>query len=368
MNPELSHKEVQTAQYIEKFLNTIGGFTIKRVGQTGLIATIQGEKPGPCVALRADMDALPIIEATGHAFMSHNKGVMHACGHDVHMSILLGVAKNLVKFKKEIKGTIVLVFQPAEESSGGGREIIADPAYKGVLPTSCVALHCAPSLPVGTIATRKGTMCAGVDEFHITILGKAAHGSRPQEGADAIVPATFLINELYRSFTKVRLKNPAVLTVGMIEGGDAPNIIAGKVTIKGTFRTLDEDSREAILKMINQVMQLVGKKHLVKTSLALPSTYPVLVNDDKLVDSLMTFARDNFGKKAVIKMKKPELFSEDFAFYREVSPICYHLLGTAEDIKNPQILHSPTFDVDESSMYYGVLLQTLWALNLKEYF
>lgn len=368
MNPELAHKEIQTAIMIEKYLNNLGSFTIKRVGATGIIATIKGEKPGPCVALRADMDAIPVTEATGHTFMSRNRGVMHACGHDVHMSILLGVAKNLVKFKNEIKGKIILVFQPAEEAGAGGREMIVDPAYKDEAPSASVALHCAPTLPVGTFSLKKGIMCAGVDQFEITVLGKAAHSSRPQEGLDVIVPSTFLINEIYHNFSKVHLKSPAVMSIGTIQAGDAPNIVAAKAVISGTFRTFDDKSREAILKMINDVMLLVGKKFYVKTSLALPSTYPVLINDDKLTDSISMFAKDNIGKKAVVKMNKPELFSEDFAFYREVSPICYYLLGTAEDVKKPHILHSSTFDVDEMCIYYGVLLQTLWALNLKEYF
>ncbi|MFA6627430.1 MAG: M20 family metallopeptidase [Bacilli bacterium] len=368
MNPELSGKEFQTVQYIEAFLTRLGGFTLQKVGKTGLIATIKGVSSGPCITLRADIDALPITEATGHSFMSRSRGVMHACGHDVHMAILLGVAKNLVKFQNEIKGTILLVFQPAEEAGAGGKDIITNSAYGASAPTAAVALHCAPHLPVGTISLKKGVMCAGVDQFDITLIGKAAHGSRPQEGQDAIVPATYLINELYRACSKLHVKKPAILTVGMIQGGDAPNIIAPNVLVSGTFRSVDEASREAIINMINHVMMMTGKKYFVKTSLAIPSTYPILINDDRLVDAIMRVAKDNFGKKSIIKMKTPELISDDFAFYKEVSPICYYLLGTAEDVKKPHILHSSTFDVDESSLYYGVLLQTIWALDLKEYF
>ncbi len=368
MNPELSAKEFETSKYIEKYLNNIGIGDIKHIGATSLIATITGPKPGRTVGLRADMDALPIAEAAATTFTSRNRGVMHACGHDAHMAILLGVAKNLVKFKDQIKGTVKLIFQSAEESGGGAQEIIAAPAFQEAGVEAMTALHCAPSLPVGTISLKKGIMCAGVDQFEVTLIGKAAHGSHPGEGLDAIVPATLFINELYKSFAKTHLKNPAVLTIGTIHGGDAPNIIAGKVVISGTFRTLDEASREAILKTINQVMLLIGRKTYVKTSLAIPSTYPILVNDDKLVDRVSELARDHIGKKAITKLKKPEMFSEDFAFYRSKTPICYYLLGTAEDVKTPHILHSPTFDIDETSMYYGVLLQTVWALDLKEYF
>lgn len=367
INPELSHKEVETSRYIERYLNNLGSFKVERIGSTGLIATIRGPKLGRSIALRCDMDALPLQELAAHTYASKNKGIMHACGHDAHMAIMLGVAKNLVKFKENIKGTIKLIFQPAEEVGGGAEEMINSNNLKEQKINAIMALHVDPTSPTGTIKTKKGLICAGVDSFAISFLGKAAHGSTPLAGCDAIASATTFIRDLYFQFNK-SLGKSSVISIGTIEGGSSPNIIADNVLIKGTFRTTNEDARADALKIINKVMKETTKKTKVKTTLKLNSPYPPVINDDKLTDSIMEFAKDNLGKKSVVKMKQHVMLAEDFAFYRSLAPICLYFLGTQENPKEPLALHTPNFDINEESLFYGVYLQSLWALDIKVYF
>lgn len=354
-NPELSHEERETSALVRRTLESAGISEIESVFDTGLVATIRGKGKGRTLALRADMDALPIEERRPDLpFHSKKAGVMHACGHDVHTSVLLGVALALQAERDSFSGTVRCVFQPAEEAEPlGAREIIKAGHMKGV--EGIVSLHVDPDIPVGLIGVRAGALLAGGQEFTIRVKGKSSHAARPHLGIDALAAACAIVGELQ----KVRSRRtdplePVVVTVGRMQAGTAKNIIAESAVIEGTFRVLDEGLRGEVARLIESIAQNVARANGAEASFETLEGEPVLVNDAPLTDLVRRAASDMLGAERVTEVRRPSMGSEDFAYYVRVVPGTMFRLGIRNEgagMVHP--LHHPEFAVDERAIPVG---------------
>jgi amidohydrolase len=354
-NPELSHEERETSALVRRTLEGAGITEIESVFNTGLVATIRGKGDGRTLALRADMDALPIEERRPDLpFHSKKAGVMHACGHDVHTSVLLGVALALQAERDKFSGTVRCVFQPAEEAEPlGAREIIKAGHMKGV--EGIVSLHVDPEIPVGLIGVRAGALLAGGQEFTIRVKGRSSHAARPHLGIDALAAACSIVNELQ----KVRSRRtdplePVVVTVGRMQAGTAKNIIAESAVIEGTFRVLDEDLRGEVARLIESIARDVAHANGAEASFETLEGEPVLLNDAPLTDLVRRAASDVLGANRVTEIRRPSMGSEDFAYYVRVVPGTMFRLGIRnEEAGMVHPLHHPEFAVDERAIPVG---------------
>ncbi|MCX7356057.1 MAG: amidohydrolase [Alphaproteobacteria bacterium] len=354
-NPELSHEERETSALVRRMLESAGISEIEPVFDTGLVATIRGKGNGRTLALRADMDALPIEERRPDLpFHSKKAGVMHACGHDVHTSVLLGVALALQAERDKFSGTVRCVFQPAEEAEPlGAREIIKAGHMKGV--EGIVSLHVDPEIPVGLIGVRAGALMAGGQEFTIRVKGRSSHAARPHLGIDALAAACAIVGELQ----KVRSRRtdplePVVVTIGRMQAGTAKNIIAETAVIEGTFRVLDEGLRSEVARLIESIAQNVARANGAEASFETLEGEPVLVNDAPLTDLVRRAASDILGAERVTEMRRPSMGSEDFAYYARVVPGTMFRLGIRnEEAGMVHPLHHPEFAVDERAIPVG---------------
>ncbi|MHB1216623.1 MAG: M20 metallopeptidase family protein [Alphaproteobacteria bacterium] len=354
-NPELSHEERETSALVRRTLEGAGITEIESVFNTGLVATIRGKGDGRTLALRADMDALPIEERRPDLpFHSKKAGVMHACGHDVHTSVLLGVALALQAERDKFSGTVRCVFQPAEEAEPlGAREIIKAGHMKGV--EGIVSLHVDPEIPVGLIGVRAGALLAGGQEFTIRVKGKSSHAARPHLGIDALAAACSIVNELQ----KVRSRRtdplePVVVTVGRMQAGTAKNIIAESAAIEGTFRVLDEGLRGEVARLIESIARDVARANGAEASFETLEGEPVLLNDAPLTDLVRRAASDVLGAERVTEVRRPSMGSEDFAYYVRVVPGTMFRLGIRnEEAGMVHPLHHPEFAVDERAIPVG---------------
>ena len=359
MNPELGNREFETARQVSAKLDTLGLEVRNGVAKTGVVALLRGGQPGITVAVRADMDALPIQETTGVPFRSLNAGVMHACGHDVHTSILLGAATVLSSLKERIKGNVTFIFQPAEEGAPPGEEGGADLMVReGVLvnpPVSAIfALHVWPE-DVGHVLVAPGPVTASSDEFRIIVKGRSAHGARPQEGVDAIVIAAEIVQALQTIVSRaVDPTDPAVVTVGTIQGGTRSNIIADKVVLEGTVRVLSDANRKKIPPLVDSIARGICEMHDAACDVDYKPVVPSVYNNPELAATLTPTLVQLLGKDKVLEWK-PQLISEDFSFFAQKIPGFYFFLGA----KNPSQpvaapLHSPNFNPDERSIPLGI--------------
>ncbi len=354
-NPELSHHEHDTASLVGKALAEAGIAEVTPVFNTGLVATIRGARPGRTLAIRGDMDALPIQEKRPDLpFASKNPGVMHACGHDVHTAIVLGVATALHRRRAELAGTVRVIFQPAEEKEPvGAPEVIKAGHLEGV--EAILSLHVDPDIPVGSIGVRAGALLAGGQEFRITVAGRASHGARPHLGRDAIAAAAAIVGELQ----KIRSRRtdplePVVVTIGRIQGGTATNIIADHCVIDGTFRILDEGLRGEIAQMLGEMSAAVARANGCEATLETKTGEPVTMNDPALTDLVRAAAAEVLGAERVREVRRPSMGSEDFAFYARLVPGKMFRLGIrneAQGLIHP--LHHPEFAVDEAAIPVG---------------
>ncbi len=369
-NPELSHDEHNTADLVARTLRTAGVTDLVSVFNTGIVATIRGGKPGRTLALRGDMDALPIQENRPDLpFASQNPGVMHACGHDVHTAIVLGVALELHRKRAELPGTVRVIFQPAEEKEPvGAPEVIKAGHLKGV--DGILSLHVDPEIPVGSIGVRAGALLAGGQEFAITVRGRASHAARPHLGIDAIAATCAIVGELQ----KIRSRRtdplePVVVTIGRIEGGTASNIIADKCTILGTLRVLDETLRGEVVRLIAEIAENVARANGAEATLDTRTGEPVLYNDPAMTELVRMSAMEILGPDRVREVRRPSMGSEDFAFYvREVPGMMMRLGIRNEDAGMIHPLHHPQFAVDERAIPIGaavLLAATERFLNAK---
>lgn len=363
-HPELSYQEYETQRYLSKQLSRYGIESTPIAG-TGLVALIEGKEPeSRTVALRADIDALPIQEANQCEYSSVNKGVMHACGHDVHASCLLGAARLLHELRDEWRGRVKILFQPAEEvTPGGATAMIAQGALENPVPGYILGQHADPMLPVGCIGLCPGAAMASADELHLTIEGKGGHGARPHQCIDPIVVAAHLIVALQQIVSRnANPLTPTVLTFGKIESdGGATNIIPERVFVKGTLRTFDEAWREQALERIHRMCSLLGESMGAKVRVHIPPGLPFVLNQPGLTEQLRQAAQTYLGAERVLDIA-PRMGAEDFAHYSHRLPACFYRLGAQNP--NGTDLHTPTFDIDEKALAVGVGLMAWLAMSV----
>jgi amidohydrolase len=359
MNPELGNREFETARQIAAKLDTLGLEVRTGVAKTGVVALLRGAQPGASIALRADMDALPIQEGTGLSYRSLNPGVMHACGHDVHTSIALGTAMVLSAMKDKIKGSVTFIFQPAEEGPPPGEEGGADLMIReGVLDSppvnAIIGFHVWPE-NVGQVFFAPGFITASADTFRVTVKGKSAHAARPQEGVDAIVIAAEIIEALQAIISRsVDPTDPAVLTIGTIQGGVRDNVIADKVVFEGTVRALSDANRKKIPALMEDIVKNVTEMNGAGFEFEYKPGLLSVYNNPELAASMAPIMTGLLGKDNVVEWK-PQLIAEDFSAFARKIPGFYFFLG----VKNPAQssaapLHSPGFSPDERAIPLGI--------------
>jgi len=362
-NPELSFKEFKTSTYIQDVLSELGVDYNTGIVETGIVALIKGRNPeSKVIALRADMDALPIEEANEVSYKSINKGVMHACGHDVHSSSLLGVATILSQLTDKFEGTVKLIFQPGEEKLPGGASLmIKEGVLKNPEPKQIVGQHVFPDLPMGKVGFRSGMYMASTDELYITVEGKGGHAALPHKCVDTVLIACEIISSLQQVVSRYAKPDvPSVLSFGKINSeGGATNIIPDVVKIEGTFRTMNEQWREIahqkMVKLANGIAESMGGK----CNFEVRKGYPFLKNDEITTELAQKSAEEYLGKENVVELDL-RMTAEDFSYYTQSIPGCFYRLGTGKSSG----LHTSTFNVDEKSLEIGMGLMSWIAINL----
>lgn len=364
-HPELSFNEHQTSKYIRQQLKEIGIEHIQTVAETGLLATIHGTEKDKTILLRADMDALPIQEENTVDYISRNNGIMHACGHDVHMASLLLTAKILFELKNEFSGTVELLFQPGEEvMPGGATMVMKEDSYRALGPIPHLGQHVMPNLPAGKVGFRPGLFMASMDEINITVIGKGGHAAVPEECIDPILIASHIIIAAQQLVSRMASpKTPSVLSFGRIIGDGANNVIPDKVTIEGTFRTYDEvwrtEAIEKLTKLVKSIAEGMGAECIVD----IPRGYPHLKNDEAFTNSMKQDAISFLGEDNVVDLDL-WMAAEDFAYYTQKNQACFYLLGVGNTEKGiTSGLHTPTFNIDESALETGGGLMAWLALE-----
>ena len=360
--PELGFDTERTTKKVLAALDGLPLDIETGVAENGIVATLRGGE-GPTVALRADMDALPIEEETGLPFSSEIEGRMHACGHDGHTGMLVGAAHALSRLQDRLSGTVKFVFQPAEEGGGGGKVMVDEGVVEDV--SSIFALHLWPGLPFGKVATKAGPIMAAADAFEMEIIGSGGHGAMPHLAADAVVIAAQVVTALQTVVSReVDPVEPAVLTVGEIGAGTAFNIIPEKARLGGTVRTLNSDLRERMPGRMETVARGVAKGMRGDANLDYTFSYPVTVNDEGAAGYALGVAKDLFGAQSVQELPNPSMTAEDFAFYLEKVPGAFIWLGVGEDISG---LHTSQFAFDEEVLSRGSALLAALALEASQH-
>lgn len=365
-NPELSRLEFKTSEYIISKLKEYGITNIKVMAKTGIVALVEGKNPETkTIGLRADMDALPIHEATEVPFKSICDGVMHACGHDVHMASLLGTAKILNELKGEFQGTVKLIFQPSEEKyPGGAIMMINEGVLENPSPVMMFGQHVLPTLEVGKVGMKPGKYMASTDEIFLTINGKGGHGATPELNIDPVLIASHIIVALQQIVSRNALPTlPSVLSFGRIVGNGRTNIIPDKVIVEGTFRTYDENWRADAHNRITKMAQMIAESMGGSCEVFIDKGYPFLVNDDNSTMKAKQYAIDFLGGENVVDLDM-RLTAEDFAYFSQRVPSCFYRLGCMNEKKGIVAnLHSPDFDVDENCLETGMGLMAFITIN-----
>lgn len=367
MYPEVSGKEFNTATFIAKQLTAIGIEVTTNVGcpLPGVVGLLKGGHPGKTVALRADMDALGIHEKNDTIYKSKNDGIMHACGHDAHMAILLGTAELLAKAKDELKGNVKFIFQPSEEIYGGAIPMIDAGALENPTVDAIFGLHMDPTFKTGEIGIHYGETLAASDRIIVKIKGKSAHGANPNESVDSMVVAAHLILALQAVISRQKDPlSPGVLSFGMIQGGQLQNVIPDEVLLKGILRTLNPEVRESCIANIERIVKGISQSFNANGEFIREKSYDSLINHDEYVDFIKATASSIFSPDAVKKLNQPRLIVEDFAYFLQHKPGAFYFLGCGKPDKNTNHpLHSSSFDIDEQSLVNGAALQTALVVN-----
>ena len=361
-HPELSGQEVETRNYICEKLASWAipyGLCTKNLGVVADIG--QGS---PCIALRVDTDALPIAEQTGLDYASRNPGVMHACGHDVHTAVLLAAAKLLKSMETRLHGTVRLLFQPAEETTGGAEDMICEGCLENPAVTAVMGFHVDPTLAPGTAAFFQGTMNAAATDLTITVQGKGCHGAHPEQGVDAIVVAAQTVTALQSVVSRTIAPTASgVVTIGTISGGTKENIIADSVTMTGTIRALNPQMQGHLKAQVRRIAECTAESYGASAQIRMDDLCPALINDAALTDRMYGLALEVLGQDKAVMMAEPSLGADDFAFFSERVPGCYFNVGAHTDGIPGQALHSPTFAPHEASIETALLLLTAGALD-----
>ena len=357
-NPEISEQEFATCELIANKLKEIGVEVQTFTDKTGVIGLIKGGNPGKTIALRADIDALPLQEATDLEFSSKNSMVAHACGHDIHATVLLGCAKILNQRRGEIAGNVKLIFQPAEENLSGAKSMIEAGALENPKVDVIIALHCWPDLPAGSVGVKKGSFMASADTLDITIHGRAGHAAHPHKSIDPIVIAGHVISSLQTIVSReVSPIDSAVITIGKINGGTAANIIADKVDMAGTVRTINKSLRDKMPSMIERVVCKTAESMNGSAVVSYHMGTPPLMNNEELVALIEKTAKEALSDENVLTLESASMGGEDFAFYLEKIPGAMFRLGTSNS--NPDTclaLHNPKLIFDEQAISTGTLV------------
>ncbi len=363
-HPEPGFKEFRTAALVRERLEGLGIPFRHSIAETGVVAEVLGYRDnGRCVALRADMDALPLTEETGLAFSSEVPGMMHACGHDGHVAMLLGAASILKKI--HFAGRVKLIFQPAEEGSGGASRMIEQGVLQGV--DLIFGGHIDRHYPTGTICAQPGLICAYTDTFRIDILGKGGHAARPHEAVDSVVAASHLVISLQTLVSReLNPLYPSVITVGSISGGSAPNIIAEKAMLRGTIRTTHPDIRKKVLASIRRMVSATGELFGADASISFEDCYPPVINDAGAARIARCAAELVTGPERVLTEAHPSLGGEDFSFYLREIPGCFVRFGACRQGYEYIPAHSSRFDFDEEVMRTGAAFLTCAAVKALE--
>lgn len=363
MNPELGREEHATADAIEGWLDELK-IPHRRTG-TAIVGLVSGEDPGRTVALRADIDALPIQEIEGREYRSKCDGRMHACGHDAHTTILLGAARVLSERKDQFAGSVKLLFQPAEETDGGAEGMIQDGCLEDPHVERIYGLHVMPYLPVGSVEIKKGVLFGSSATLTVRIHGRSAHGAYPETGIDAVLIAANVATALNTLVSRcISPLDPAVLTIGTIHGGTASNILASDVEMRATLRTTSDTVREALLARIHTVVEEIPKAYGGSGELAVSYGYGALVNHDAAVEEVEAVAQALLGPQRVLWKEHPTMAVEDFSFFLKARPGAFYHLGCGNPERGITApLHSAAFDIDEDCLVYGTALQAALALT-----
>jgi len=362
-HPELSFKEYETSKYIQQKLSEFGIPFQNGVVETGVVALIEGRNPNKkCIALRADIDALPINEMNEVSYKSQNNGVMHACGHDVHTASLLGVAKILNELKEEWEGSMKLIFQPGEEKLPGGASLMIN---EGVLenPTvhKIIGQHVSPELERGFYGIRGGLFMASADEIYIDVFGKGGHAALPEGIVNPLVLSSKIILALYDVFDNIS-DTPSVFSLGLIEGGTAGNIIPDCVSLQGTFRAMDEKWRQKAHQIINHTCHNIAHQMGGQCKVNIKIGYPCLINDYDFTTQCFDNAIQLVGPKKVIEVPR-RMTAEDFAYYSHHVPACFYRLGVGFKNEKRKSLHNPYFDIDEEALKGSIAMMSWLAIS-----
>ena len=358
LHPELSNEEVRTTALITDYLLGLGITPEPPLLETGVVALIKGGNAsgtGTLVALRADIDALPLNEENLHDFCSLESGKMHACGHDMHTAMLLGAAKILVEMKEELPGEVLLIFQPAEEKTPGGAKPLLDAGlFKRFNPSVIIGQHCFPNVETGKVALCKGSFMAATDELYFTITGQGGHASAPHKAADPVLAAAHVITAVQHLVSRVVPPHePAVVSIASIHGGNAPNVIPRQVTMSGTMRTMNEGLRALIKEKLLQTVTHVAEGLGVEGDVEIRKGYPVLFNDPAVTEQAEVVCSEYLGSENVLE-SEPLMTAEDFAYFLQECPGTFWQIGTGTPLHDKSnTLHSPTFNPEECALEIG---------------
>ncbi len=360
-NPELSYQEFETSQFVQEHLRNLGiPFTV--MATTGVVGIIKGRNPeSRCIALRADMDALPIREENEIPYKSTRPGIMHACGHDVHTSCLLGAARILQELKDDWTGSIKLVFQPGEEKNPGGASyMIRDGVLEKPAPAAIFGLHVHPQLPVGQVSFRAGKVMASADEIYISVKGKGGHAAAPNLTTDTLLVAAQMVVALQQVISRNRDPHqPSVLSITSIQGGHTTNVIPSEVKMMGTFRAMDEGWRFQAHELIRNIVEGIAQSMGAEVDLHIDVGYPSVYNNEGLHEKAKAVAKDYLGS-ARVEETELRMGAEDFGYYSQQIPGCFYRLGVMNKERGiVSGVHTPTFNIDESAIETGMAIMAV---------
>lgn len=363
-NPEIGFEEFNTSKKIVEYLDSLG-IENKVICKTGIVGLIKGNGDGPVIALRSDIDALPLEDRKNVEYSSKIKGRMHACGHDGHMSVLMGAAKILNKHKDKFKGTVKLIFEPAEETVGGAKFMIEEGVLQNPKVDAIAGLHVSELIDAGSIGLKYGVVNASSNPFKIVIKGKGGHGAHPENAVDPIVAASNMVNALQTIVSReISPHNPSVITIGKFIGGTAPNIIPEEVLLEGVIRSITIEDRKYMVERLKQICKSIGDAMRVSVEFDILDGYPCLYNDDSMVSFGENIFKEILGKENVIMDINPSMGVESFAYFSQAVPAIFYFLGTRnieKGIVHPA--HGSLFDLDEDGLVFGAALQSAIAFN-----